>query len=93
MKSILKLACLVVVLLVPIAPVQALVPGTDANGKPFPSLAPMLKRVNPAVVNISTAQTVIGSRGSAPQPQQHQRPSPGPRQGPAGTSPRPPSRR
>jgi Do/DeqQ family serine protease len=57
MKSILKLACLVVVLLVPIAPVQALVPGTDANGKPFPSLAPMLKRVNPAVVNISTFST------------------------------------
>lgn len=29
-------------------------PNVDAEGKPFPSLAPMLKQVNPAVVNIST---------------------------------------
>ncbi|MDH3859816.1 MAG: Do family serine endopeptidase, partial [Gammaproteobacteria bacterium] len=34
--------------------VQAVIPGTDAQGRPFPSLAPMLKQVNPAVVNIST---------------------------------------
>ena len=33
---------------------QAVIPGTDAQGRPFPSLAPMLKQVNPAVVNIST---------------------------------------
>lgn len=30
------------------------IPEVDANGKPFPSLAPMLKDVIPAVVNIST---------------------------------------
>ena len=36
---------------------QAVIPGTDAQGRPFPSLAPMLKQVNPAVVNISTYST------------------------------------
>jgi len=35
----------------------AVIPGTDAQGRPFPSLAPMLKQVNPAVVNISTYST------------------------------------
>ena len=33
---------------------HAALPNVDAEGKPFPSLAPMLKQVNPAVVNIST---------------------------------------
>lgn len=33
---------------------HAALPNVDAEGKPFPSLAPMLKHVNPAVVNIST---------------------------------------
>ncbi len=36
---------------------SAVLPGTDAQGRPFPSLAPMLKQVNPAVVNISTFST------------------------------------
>jgi len=36
------------------APVIAAVPAVMADGKPFPTLAPMLKRVNPSVVNIST---------------------------------------
>jgi Do/DeqQ family serine protease len=36
---------------------QAVLPGTDAQGRPYPSLAPMLKQVNPAVVNISTYST------------------------------------
>lgn len=36
---------------------QAVLPGTDDQGRPFPSLAPMLKQVNPAVVNISTYST------------------------------------
>jgi len=35
----------------------AAIPSYDAAGKPFPSLAPMLKQVNPAVVNISTYST------------------------------------
>ncbi len=32
----------------------AVLPATDSNGKPLPSLAPMLKKVNNAVVNIAT---------------------------------------
>jgi Do/DeqQ family serine protease len=36
------------------APALAAFPAATADGKPFPSLAPMLKQVNPAVVNIST---------------------------------------
>ncbi len=35
----------------------AAMPNVDAEGKPFPSLSPMLKRVNTAVVNISTYST------------------------------------
>ncbi len=35
----------------------AALPSVDASGKALPSLAPMLKRVNPAVVNISTFST------------------------------------
>jgi len=35
----------------------AALPGVDAQGKPIPSLAPMLKNVIPAVVNISTSST------------------------------------
>ncbi len=35
---------------------NAALPHVLAEGKPFPSLAPMIKKVNPAVVNISTQQ-------------------------------------
>jgi len=35
----------------------AAIPNVTAEGKPFPSLAPMLKKVNSAVVNISTYST------------------------------------
>ncbi|MDE1460764.1 DegQ family serine endoprotease [Spartinivicinus poritis] len=34
------------------------IPSVDASGKPYPSLAPMLKQVNPAVVNIATYSTL-----------------------------------
>ena len=37
--------------------VSAALPNTDTQGKPFPSLAPMLKTVNAGVVNISTFST------------------------------------
>ncbi|WP_372881032.1 DegQ family serine endoprotease [Psychromonas sp.] len=37
--------------------VNAALPNVTAQGKPFPSLAPMLKQVNSAVVNISTYST------------------------------------
>ena len=36
---------------------HAALPAYDGDGKALPSLAPMLKRVNPAVVNISTFST------------------------------------
>ena len=36
---------------------HALLPAAMGNGDPLPSLAPMLKSVNPAVVNISTYTT------------------------------------
>ncbi|WP_031434160.1 DegQ family serine endoprotease [Methylomarinum vadi] len=36
---------------------QAALPAFDSGGRPVPSIAPMLKRVNPAVVNISTFST------------------------------------
>lgn len=43
--------------LLPVAAVEAALPLADASGKPLPSLAPMLKEINPAVVNISTFST------------------------------------
>ena len=33
---------------------QAALPNVTSDGKPFPSLSPMIKEVHPAVVNIST---------------------------------------
>jgi Do/DeqQ family serine protease len=39
------------------APAFAALPLADADGKPVPSLAPVLKQVSPAVVNISTFTT------------------------------------
>lgn len=39
------------------SPLFAALPATDGSGKALPSLAPMLKQVNPAVVNISTYST------------------------------------
>src|SRR5690606_4633138 len=40
-----------------LSPAQAALPLQDAEGRDLPTLAPMLKRVNPAVVNISTYST------------------------------------
>lgn len=39
------------------ATAQAVLPAYDSQGQPIPSLAPLLKTVNPAVVNISTYAT------------------------------------
>jgi len=36
------------------SPVNAVLPATDSDGQQMPSLAPMLEKVTPAVVNIST---------------------------------------
>ncbi len=48
---------LAVLMLLSVQPAMAVLPTVDAEGRPFPSLAPMLKEVNPAVVNISTYST------------------------------------
>jgi Do/DeqQ family serine protease len=39
-------------------PAHAALPPVDAQGRPLPTLAPMLERVTPAVVNVSTKGTV-----------------------------------
>lgn len=36
---------------------MAAIPNMDVEGKPFPSLSPILKKINPAVVNIATYST------------------------------------
>ena len=54
MTQIVGRLTLLLVLLAGSATVQAALPNVDVEGKPFPTLAPMLKQVNPAVVNIST---------------------------------------
>ncbi len=41
-----------------LSPLMASIPAVDSQGTPLPSLAPMLKRVTPAVVNIATSSTV-----------------------------------
>jgi len=41
-----------------LSPVAASIPAVDSQGTPLPSLAPMLKRVTPAVVNIATSSTI-----------------------------------
>lgn len=41
-----------------IAPAQAVLPFQDSQGNKLPTLAPMLKQVTPAVVNIATTGTV-----------------------------------
>lgn len=54
MKIDLKNGALVLLLALVIPSAQAALPNVTADGKPFPTLAPMLKKVNPAVVNIAT---------------------------------------
>ncbi len=51
-KATLLLASLAVLL-----PAQAALPAADSQGQPIPTLAPMLKKVTPAVVNIAVSAT------------------------------------
>jgi Do/DeqQ family serine protease len=58
MSGVLKSRSIVLVLLFLIMPsTWAALPFKDSDGKPLPSLAPMIKRISPAVVNISTYTT------------------------------------
>ena len=54
MKTLAKKFLTLLVCLFAVQISYAALPNVDAEGKPFPSLAPMLKQINPAVVNIST---------------------------------------
>ena len=54
MKIILYKGVVCVLLALALSSTHAALPNITAEGKPFPTLAPMLKEVNPAVVNIST---------------------------------------
>jgi len=56
MRQWLRLAVIIMILL-PGGGVQAALPVASAEGDRLPSLAPMLKAVNPAVVNIATFST------------------------------------
>lgn len=56
MKKTLKLT-LVFIFLASSLPASAGLPIADSQGQALPSLAPMLKKINPAVVNISTFST------------------------------------
>jgi Do/DeqQ family serine protease len=49
--------CLALALLLPVAPAAATLPA-EVDGQPLPSLAPMLERVLPAVVNVSSKTRV-----------------------------------
>lgn len=50
-------ATLFVLLIFVVGQAHAALPNVTSDGKPFPSLAPMIKDVHPAVVNISTFST------------------------------------
>jgi Do/DeqQ family serine protease len=54
MKINMKNGVLFLLLVLSLSCAQAALPNVTVEGKPFPTLAPMLKQVNPAVVNIST---------------------------------------
>lgn len=55
LRTVLTLIVTLSVAVIPLA--QAALPASDSQGEALPTLAPMLKRVNPAVVNISTFST------------------------------------
>ena len=56
-NRLLKFFTLPLLLLALVSAVQAALPFVDGDGRKLPSLAPMVERVNPAVVNISTFTT------------------------------------
>jgi serine protease Do/serine protease DegQ len=57
MKTIAALLFSTLLLIVPLQTIHAALPTGDGQGNALPSLAPMLKLANPAVVNISTFST------------------------------------
>ncbi len=67
MSRIVYCACFCMLLATP-AWVASAPPPTDEQGRPILSLAPMLERVNPSIVNISTEGTVPGRLNVPPDP-------------------------
>lgn len=57
-RSLFSHLVITLIMSVMLSPAFASLPLSDSQGKPLPSLAPMLKRVTPAVVNIATSGTV-----------------------------------
>ncbi len=57
MKAVIRYFIMLIICIFTLQISYAALPNIDVDGKPFPSLAPMLKHVNPAVVNISTFST------------------------------------
>jgi Do/DeqQ family serine protease len=58
MKMTLRLSSLLILILLAAGQAWATLPAQMADGQPVPSLAPMLKQITPAVVNIATYTTV-----------------------------------
>jgi serine protease Do/serine protease DegQ len=56
--GLVALALVAVATVAPVSVVHAGTPPVDASGAPLPSLAPVVKRASPAVVNIATRGTV-----------------------------------
>lgn len=54
MRELVKICTACILLSVAALPAVAALPSTDGSGQSLPTLAPMLERVNPAVVNIAT---------------------------------------
>ena len=57
-RSLFSHLVITLIMSVMLSPAFASLPLSDSQGTPLPSLAPMLKRVTPAVVNIATSGTV-----------------------------------
>jgi Do/DeqQ family serine protease len=57
LATVLMAAPLAILPVLVTAPAHAALPMADGDGRPLPTLAPMLKQVSPAVVNISTFTT------------------------------------
>jgi Do/DeqQ family serine protease len=52
-----RIACAALLYMTLVQPALAALPSVDASGRQVPSLAPLIKEVSPAVVNISTVAT------------------------------------
>ena len=61
-KPSLSLVCVLMLLYLAFSPVHAALPAVTAEGDALPSLAPMLEKTSPAVVNIAIETRVRAAR-------------------------------